>query len=280
VATLTRGAVSFTTEPFAIETMSIVPKQPKKALLSGPLARESEPVPVVHFRHWEHNAGAAPLGYSRVGISLRGDVTTHIPIRQGGVTVNTVELCVVNNYADRDIKGTATLHVGKGWHTVPDRVPYDVPAGGHQVTPVLLVFDNSRRDGYLKARLKHDGQVVQDVLCVGEPSWLKPHLHRDGDRLEVRLDNPGADELEGIVAVVSPLESWPVSCVDDYSLGSVEPREQGFTVAPDGSVSLEFGIRVRDEAAYSRYDSIWAVVKVACNGRVEYLPVQGSSIET
>jgi hypothetical protein len=71
-----------------------------------------------------------------------------------------------------------------------------------------------------------------------------------------------------------------VSCVDDYSLGAVEPREQGFTVAPDGSVSLEFGIRVRDEVSYSRYDSIWAVVKIACNGRVEYLPVQGSSIET
>ncbi|NQT87994.1 hypothetical protein HQ560_14600 [bacterium] len=279
-AALSRGALAFTTAPFSIETAAILPQKPKKRPLKGALAREVEPVPAVHFRHWEHNAGAAPLGYSPVGVTLRGDVKTHVPIRQGGVTVNTVELCVVNNYTDRDVKGAVALHVGEGWHTVPEQVPYDVPAGGHQVTPVLLVFDSDRRDGYLEARLEHGGQTIQDVLAVGEPPWLTARLEREGDALEVHLDNAGADALGGVVSVASPLESWPEACVGDYSLGAIEPREQAFAAAPGETASLSFRIRVRDEGAYSRYDSIWAVVKIACNGRVEYLPVQGSSIRT
>jgi hypothetical protein len=269
--------VAFTTGGFSVETLAIVPEAPERAAASGPLGPDSEAAPIVHFRHWEHNAGAAPLGYSPVGISLRGRVRTGIHIPQGGVTINTIQVAIVNNYTDRAIRGKATLHVAPGWHTVPTEVAYDIEPGGHQFSPVLLAFDDARREGLVKARLEHHGHVYQDVLRVGTPPWIQTSVERDGDRLEVRLHNPGVDPLEGLVALATPLESWPRRCVGDYCLGEVTPREQPFAAPPGETATATFRIRVRDEEAYSRYDSIWAVVKVACNGLVDYLPVPGSS---
>jgi len=271
-------SVAFTTSGFSIETLAIVPKPPGKKLASGRLGAEREAWPVVHFRHWEHNTGAGPLGYSPVGVSVRGDVKTGVHIGQGGVTINTIQLGIVNNYTDRAIRGSATLHVAPGWHMVPTEVPYEIPPGGQQVTPILLAFDDGRRAGLVKARLEHKGQVYQDVLRVGDPPWVETHLSRQGDVLEAKLHNPGVDALEGFVAVATPLESWPRGCVGDYCLGEVTPREHPFAIDPGETATVHFQMGVRDEEAYSRYDSIWAVLKVACNGLVDYIPVPGTSI--
>ena len=272
------GAVELATDGFAIETMAIVPKPLEKPLLRGALGPEREAAAAVHFRHWEHNTGAGPLGYSPVGISLRGEVRTGLHIRQGGVTINTLQLGIVNNYTDRAIRGTATLGVGPGWHTLPAEVPYDLPPGGQQVTPVLLAFDDDRRSGLVKARLEHQGQVYQDVLRVGSAPWVEAQMRRLGNVLEVSLRNPGVDSLEGLVALATPLESWPSRCVGAYSLGEVTPREHPFAIAPGETATVRFELRVRDEEAYSRPDSIWAVLKIACNGLVDYLPVPGTAI--
>ena len=272
------NSVAFHTDPFAIESLAIVPEPLDKPLASGPLGPDREPATAIHFRHWQHNTNAGPLGYSPVGISLHGDVKTGIHISQGGVTINTLQLGVVNNYTDRPIKGKATLHVAPGWHTVPAEVPYAIEPGGQQVTPVLLAFDDARRDGWVKARIKHDGQVYQDVIRVGNAHYIEAHLSRTREALDVELHNPGVDPLEGFVAGVTPLESWPQRCVGDYSLGEVTPREHPFAVDPGDTVKVHFDIRVRDEEAYSEPDSIWAVLKVACNGLVDYIPVPGTSI--
>jgi len=274
------GDVPITARGFAIDSAALVPKLPEKPKAAPTLGPEAEPASVVHFRHWQHNTGAGPLGYSPVGVSLSGEVKTGIHIRQGGVTINTIDLGIVNNYTDRTIRGKATLHVGPGWHTVPAEVAYDIPPGGQQVTPVLLAFDSNRRSGLVKARLDHRGQVYQDVLRVGDAPWVEASLHRRGDVLDVKLRNPGVDPLEGTVSLATPLESWPRTCVGAYCLGEVTPREHAFALEPDAEATLSFAIRVRDEEAYSRYDSIWAVAKIACNGLVDYLPVPGTTIQT
>jgi len=273
-------AVEVTTNGFSIESLAIVPKPLDKPIATGALGLEREPASAVHFRHWEHNTGAEPLGYNAAGISLRGDVRTGIPIPQGGVTINTLQLGVVNNYLDRALRGKATLHVGPGWHTVPAEVPYDIPPGGQQLTPVLLCFDDARRAGLVKARLEHRGQIVQDVLRVGDAPWIEAKLHRRGDVLDIELRNSGVDSLEGTVAIVTPLESWPQRSVGAYCLGEITPREHAFAVEPGAAATVRFEIRARDLEAYSRYDSIWAVVKIACNGLVDYVPVPGTSIRT
>ena len=273
------ASIEFTTDGFAIDSLSIVPKPPAKPKASGPLGLEREPAPVVHFRHWQHNVGAGPLGYSPVGIALTGDVKTRVHIRQGGVTVNTLQLGIVNNFTDRPIKGKATLHVADGWHTLPAAVPYEIEPGGQQVTPVLLAFDSGRRDGWVKARLEHGGQTYQDVVRVGRAPYIEASLRRTREALAVDLHNPGVDPLEGFVATVTPLESWPHGSVGDYSLAEVTPREHPFAVPPGETITVDFAIRVRDEEALTRPDSFWAVLKVACNGMVDYIPVPGSSIQ-
>ena len=273
------ASVELATGGFAIESLAIVPEPLGKALASGPLGLGREPASAVHFRHWQHNTGAGPLGYSPVGVSLRGAVKTGIHIGQGGVSVNTIELGIVNNYTDRPIKGKATLHVAPGWHTIPAAVPFDLEPGGQQVTPVLLAFDDGRRDGWVRARLDHDGQVYQDVVRVGKAPYIEATLHRTREALAVELHNPGVDPLDGFVAVVTPLESWPQRCVGAYSLAETTPREHPFAVPPGGTVTLQFAVRVRDHEAYSQPDSAWAVIKVACNGMVDYIPVPGTSIQ-
>lgn len=273
-------AVELATDGFAIDSLALVPKPLAKPLASGSLGIDREPAGVVHFRHWQHNTGAGPIGYSPVGISLSGDVKTRAAIRQGGVTVNTLQLGIVNNLTDRAVKGKATLHVAEGWHTVPADVSYEIEPGGQQVTPVLLCFDDARRDGWVKARLRYDGQVVQDVLRVGKAPYIEATLKRSREELSVDLHNPGIDPLEGFVAVVTPLETWPHNCVGDYSLAEATPRHAPFTVPPGDTLTVHFRIRVRDAEAYTRPDSAWAVLKVACNGLVDYIPVPGTSIQT
>ncbi len=273
-------SVAVASEGFGIDSVAIVPRPLRKPLASGSLGAEREAGAVVHVRHWQHNTGAAPLGYSPVAVVLRGDVRTGIHIAQGGVTVNTLELGIVNNYTDRPVKGKATLHVADGWHTVPAEVPYDIEPGGQQVTPVLLAFDDGRRDGLVKARLTHGGQVYQDVLRVGRAPYIEARVRRSREALAVELHNPGVDPLEGFAALVMPLENWPRRCVGAYSLAEVTPREHPFAVPPGETVTVHFGIAVRDEEAYTEPDSAWAVLKVACNGFVEYIPVPGTSIAT
>ena len=73
-------SVEVTTNGFSIESLAIVPKPLDKPLAAGPLGLEHEPASAVHFRHWEHNAGEAPLGNSPVAISLHGEVQTRVPL--------------------------------------------------------------------------------------------------------------------------------------------------------------------------------------------------------
>ncbi|MFW6162273.1 MAG: glycoside hydrolase family 38 C-terminal domain-containing protein, partial [Planctomycetota bacterium] len=273
------SSVAVTTDGFAIDSLTVVPEPPEKPPLSGRLGPEHEPASVVHFRHWQHNAGAAPIGYSPVAIALRGDVKTRAPIRQGGVTVNALTLSVANGYTDHKIKGKATLHVGPGWHTIPEEVPYELEPGEHQITPVLLAFDDARRDGWVKARLSHGGRVYQDVLRVGKAPYIEMDLDRTREELSVELHNPGVDPLEGSVAAVTPLETWPQRCVGAWSLAEVEPREHPFAVPPGETVTVGFTVRVLDEESLTQPDSMWAVLKVACNGLVDYIAVPGTSIE-
>ena len=279
-ASLEDGTVAFSTGPFSIETLAFKPAPPERSPATGELGPSTEPLPVIHFRHWEHNCGAAPTGYSPLAISLAGRVETRVPISQGGVTINTLRLAIANNYADRQVSGKVVLHTPRGWHTVPDQVAFDLEPGAHKVVPVLLAFDDERRDGLVRARLEHEGQTYEDILTVGNPGWLEVALHRAGDSLHVALRNPTEEPLSGFVAIATPLESWPRRCVGQYCLGEVQPRQHPFALGPGEEKSLDFAIRVHDEEAYSRYDSIWAVVKVACSGRVEYFPVPGTPIRT
>jgi hypothetical protein len=269
------GYVRLPVSGFGIETAVLKVAAPEPGPLTGViLGRESELAPVVHFRHWDHNAGAEPLGYSPVAVSLRGTIKEGIHIRQGGVTVNTVEVFVSNNLVDTVVEGEVELITRDGWHTVPARVPYRLEPLSHMSAPVLLCFDAGRRDrdgrvGLLKARIDHDGTVYQDVMEIGGPLEIEWHIRRGREGARVELHNPTPDTIEGQVYLVTPLELFG-ECAGPYALGEAGPRETFFALAPGEETAVDLALR-EDVPGMLRHG--WAVVKVAYNGKVFYRPV-------
>lgn len=269
------GYVRLAVSGFGIETALLKVAAPEPGPLTGTtLGRERELAPVVHFRHWDHNAGAEPLGYSPVAVSLRGTIKEGIHIRQGGVTINTVEVFMSNNLVDTVVEGEVELIARDGWHTVPARVPYRLEPLSHISAPVLLCFDAGRRDrdervGLLKARIEHEGTVYQDVMEVGRPLDIDWHIRRGRGGARVELRNPTPDTIEGQVYLVTPLEMFG-ECAGPYALGEAGPRETFFSLAPGEETVVDLALR-EDVPGVLRHG--WAVVKVTYNGRVFYRPV-------
>jgi hypothetical protein len=252
--------------PFEIRTMLL---RPEPAPVLGPtasLAPEREPGRV-HFKHWEHNVGAGPLGFSPLGLSLSGQVATGVKINQGGVTVNELTVGVANSLRRR-WRGSVSLEAGPGWRIVPDALTFDLPAGEGAERSVCLVFDSDRRRGLVKARLEHEGQVYQDVLEVGEPLRLEWEATSSG-RVVVDLSNPHEDTIEVDLFVVAPHELYGAALVGTAAEGCLEPWRHALQVAP--------GSRECVEASVPSSVDAWVVVKLAYNGRVEYKMVRTPS---
>jgi hypothetical protein len=214
------------------------------------------------------------MGYSPVGVAIEGEVLTGFPIRQSGVTVNTVQVSVTNNLVDESVRGTVDLVTPPGWRTVPEEIPYELEPLSHQTTDVLLCFDTGRRDkagrqGLLKARIEHQGTVYQDVREIGGPLDLEWEIRREGGHIGVWLRNPAPDTIDGQVFLATPLEMFGPPA-GPYGLHHVVPREREFSLAPGEEELLWLH---GDEGYAHAIEHNWAVVKVAYNGRVFYRPV-------
>lgn len=259
---------------FSIESALLnleVPEQPCAGRLLGP---DREAAEIVHFRHWEHNTGAEPIGYSPIAVSISGEILTGFPIEQSGVTVNTVRVSVSNNLVDESVSGTVSLVTPPGWHTVPEEIPYELAPLSHSTHDVLLCFDTGQRDkknrvGLLKARVEHRGTVYQDVREIGGPIDLEWWARRDGDRVGVMLTNPTPDTIEGQVFLAIPMELFG-RAAGPFGLGHIGPREHSFSIAPGETLGLWF----QGDEGYAHGRRVnWVVAKVAYNGRVFYRPV-------
>jgi hypothetical protein len=256
--TVKGGVVQAKLKPFEIRTMLLQPQAaaslgPPAALAPEREASAAEGPPVLYFKHWRHNVGAEPLGFSPVGISLSGEVQTGVKVSQGGVTVNRLTVGVSNNLR-HPWRGRVWFETAPGWRVVPEALALDVPAGGGAEQEVCLVFDTDRRHGLVKARLEHDGQVYQDVLEVGEPLLLDWGVSAVPEGLRVEVANLHADAIEAEVFVVSPHETW--------GPGGVRPWRSALALASGEHVQLPV-------TAPEKCDH-WIVVKLAYNGRVEY----------
>ena len=281
-----RRSVSVEVGPNAIETLRLVPRGKSRSVAGALLGREKEPVEVYHAKQWEHNLGAEPLGYAPVGISLRGDILTGAHIRQSGVTINKLQLAVTNNYIDRSVEGTVELIPSGGWRTVPEEVPYEIEPGGEIISEVLLSFEHiirysqgipTQKDGIVKARLVHDGQIYQDVLEIGSPSMLEWQVARRGAKIVVTLTNNNDDTIEGMVSIASPLETWGEP-VQGYELFDLSPTIQDFVLPGQSSRHLTFNLKALSPKTAGTVPkgpgkSFWAIAKLMYNGNVDYLPV-------
>ena len=265
------GTLAFDMSPFDIRTFAIAPQEAPAEQVPAKLGPTVEPFSPVYSRFWLHNDGAAPMGYLPVSIGVRGDIQTKIHISQGGVSINEIEVFLTNDYTDRKVEGRARVLVPPGWSAVPCEFDYVLQPGQNFVKKVVIAFLDSGRDGVIKVQTTNEGQMIQDILEVGDHKLELVSAKFEGDQVNVTLKNPNVQAIEGELYLITPLETWGAGLVDEFALADVTPRMQGFTV-PGG---MERTYTFTFLGAGSDADlAPWAVVKGAYNGRVFYSEVE------
>ncbi|MCD6351183.1 MAG: hypothetical protein J7M26_03590 [Armatimonadetes bacterium] len=247
---------------FRIETVALQVPAPEVSLGEDELGQRVEPGQPVYFAHWEHNAGAAPLGYSPIGLSLQGDIMPDTHVRQGWYTVNTFTVGVVNNLPE-PVSGTVRFELPENWRTLPAEIPYELGPRASASLPVTLVFDDRRpQRGAVKALLEHDGQTYEAVLEVGEPAQISWDVRRTARGVEVRLASDYPQPVRVDAYAVVPHELWG-DVVEGAKLGLVKPRYARLVVPAGGRT--KWLVDVDSEGV-----DAWITIKLAYHGRVEY----------
>ncbi len=257
--------VSVNLKPFEIATLLLELKPPSAELGAQELGRRLEPGQPVYFAHWEHNAGAAPLGYSPVAITLRGRIRPDTHIRQGWYTVNTFRVGLVNNLSV-PVSGTVRFELPEAWRTIPETIEYELaPRQGAEYSVTLIFDDRQTRRGAVRAIIEHEGQEYETVLEVGDSARLDWDVRvlRSGATVVIRSDYPQPVNVDAYAVV--PHELWG-DVVEGACLGHVGPRYCRIVVPPGGKAQWRIDVDATEDA--------WLTVKLAYHGRVEYKQVR------
>ena len=209
----------------------------------------------LYCRYWDHNLGAAPMGNQPVTLWMQGE----LPLGRN----TRFSLGISNDACDRDIAGTVQVSAPSEWTLIPKQVPYRIAAGSQAVYEIMVIVPPDAAPTFVRASTEFEGQLLQDVLPVGEVQPLPASLRREQDAFVVSLSNPNTDYVEGQVTLITPLESWGAS-VGEFARGSVDPRSCAFRLDPGEEKQFRFAITGDREG-------LWAVAKVAWYGRVQYL---------
>jgi alpha-mannosidase len=255
------GWLSTRLKPWEIATyvLSAPVQRPRGAVASLAPVTPTTESGVLPARPFRHNLGAEPMGNLPVVATLQGEVQTDTHVAHGGFTVNKLSLGVANNLP-RPVRGTVRLVVGEGWRTVPESVSFALRPQEGQRYPVTLLFESGRREGLVRAQWEWEGQQYEDVLVVGEPPAPRWKVRLAGDRVVVRVSNPGEEELVADLYLVAPHEQW----------GTLGPRRLHLQLAPGEKRRYAFDLTADPRQRESNY---WIVAKLAYWGRVEYKPV-------
>ncbi|HTJ71375.1 MAG TPA: glycoside hydrolase family 38 C-terminal domain-containing protein [Actinospica sp.] len=257
------SSVAVDLSPADVATVRIKPTPRTIATAPGSLARVAEPVQPVFTRYWLHDAGPAPIGNLPVSVhvSATEDQLAISVSCSGHETSGVVELVVPQNIsvADTDL----SYKLAPGEHA-EFTVPYATSAAGRYI---------------LAARIRDEGwQVLEDTVEIrvgdvpeGElvdaiADWSPVRL-APGQRAElpVLLTNRADSEISGEVALISPYGTW----IGDGDV-TVTPRVQEFTLSSGESATVTFSVSA--DAAARAGSHWWALARVACHGRLQYLP--------
>jgi hypothetical protein len=172
-------------------------------------------------------------------------------------------LGVSNDARDREISGVVNLSAPEQWTMIPRQVPYRIPPNSQAVYEVMVVVPPDADPCFLRGTTEQGGQVLQDVIPIGEMAPLEAWLGRAEDGFSVRVTNPNTDYVEGQLVLITPLESWG-GCVDTYALSAVTPRVRAFRLDPGAEEKYAFAVGGRNH-------DLWAVAKLMWYGRVQYV---------
>jgi alpha-mannosidase len=251
--------------------------------LPGPdviaLAPEAEKAQPLYARYWLHNRGPAPLG----GLPVVAHLHPH-HLDTGADSPVSLRLTAASDCTDTELRGTVRLVCPDGWSVAHTELPFELSPGGHLETDVELTMPPGTTPGLypVRAQLTVTGsgsgdlpaawrQVVEDVCTVSVGSGHGDLLRLIGGpdevdvaagaaaRLSVTVGTDAHADLAVEAHLISPWGTW--EWLGPAVLGAVLPAggtvELGFEVAPPG---------------WLHPGEWWALVRVACAGRLVYSP--------
>jgi alpha-mannosidase len=245
---------------------------------AAPLAPEAEAAQPLYARYWLHNRGPAPLGGLPAVAHLHPQ---HVDVEPGAEVL--LRLTAASDCGDSPLLGTVSMVCPKGWSATLDELPFELASGGHLETDVVLRMPPGTTPGRYPVRVQlavtgtEDDlpaswrQVVEDVCVVSVGSADGEVLRLISGPAEVEIAagatarlgvTVGTDALADLAVeahLISPWGTW--EWLGPAAVGAVLPAagtvDIGFVVAPP---------------AWVEPGEWWALVRVACAGRLVYSP--------
>ncbi|NOZ56207.1 MAG: hypothetical protein GXO73_05355 [Calditrichaeota bacterium] len=242
----------------------------------------------VYVRYWEHNEGAAPLGYLPVNVRILGRLRSE-PAPGERVTMQRLTVAVTNDYVDRAVSGQLVLTAPPGLRPVPDTLAFTVPPDSEVFYPVAIVQDRKTgRPGFIRATIDVNGRRYFDVLEVNLPEKAFGHaaetapkgvrltwqVEHSGDSILVNLTNPFDQPVDGAVTLIGPAESWGLAPFNPAALLEVSPWHQDFHLPARGRQTLVFRL-VWGNLLPRKEINTWLVAKLTYFGYVDYKQALG-----
>jgi alpha-mannosidase len=241
------------------------------------LAPDAEAAQPLYARYWLHNRGPAPLG----GLPAVAHLHPHRVAAENETHVS-LRLTVCSDCTDASLTGVVRLVVPDGWVATHRELRFELSAGGYCETEIGLTMPAGTSAGLypLRAQLELTGaglppawrQIVEDVclVCVGTPtanellrliSGPEPVEVAPGGRalLSVIVGTDARADMALEAHLISPWGTW------DWLVPSV----RGAVLPAGGKVELNFDVCPPAWVEPGRW---WALVRVACAGRLLYSP--------
>ena len=274
------NSFSFHLTPYSIQTFKVhTPLRPVEKA-GGYTPFYNHPV---YCRFWEHNDGAAPAGYNPVNVSIIAP--PGIDRRDAGKNIRQIQVYVTNDYMDSPVKGTVNIETPPGVRAVPDKFSYRVSPDSESRYPVTLILTGQITPGFIRASIVQDSTILFDVLPFRLPqkrfgheddirtgtriNWKVTHQNK---RVAVTLVNPFAQDIDGEVSLIGPVETWGNGPYNPVGLIAVNPWKQAFHLPARETKTLYFDIKpVNGE----NDNAFWLAAKLSYFGYLDYKPAGG-----
>jgi hypothetical protein len=277
-----RNGFDFSLSPYSIESFLIKIETAPEIKESGFDVIPDHPV---YVRFWEHNKGAAPLGYAPVNVRILP--SPGLNAETSRKNIRSIRVAVTNDLTDISVSGPVHIEVPPGLRVVPDSFEYEVAANGESFYPVAVILEGQADPGFIRASIEYDSMTLFDVLEFRMPekqfghaenreaestriSWTVSH---DQNRVVVDLNNPFTQSVDGDLTLIGPVETWGNCATNTSGLLQVSPWRKAFHVPAGGSEKLYFDIEPLPGQTDSNF---WLVAKLSYFGYLDYKPAAGS----
>ena len=265
-------------------------EMPRASVDSVELAPDTEAAQPLYARYWLHNRGPAPIGGMPAVAHLHPAFLDADPGGEVGL-----RLTVASDCSDAILDGIVSIVCPEGWSATPAELPFTLPGGDHREAEVVVSIPAGARSGPypVRAQLGVTGavtgdaggadlpaawrQVVEDVCVVsvggdggdgGDPGELLYLI--DGPAqvalaagetatLSVTVGTIAGADLAAEAHLISPWGTWEW----------IGPAAQGAVLPARGTAEFTFEV---SPPAWQDPGQWWALVRIACAGRLVYSP--------